>query len=95
MVPPSAAPDRERETLPAPPPSVFDDAPPWALALYLSGEETRLALVEVGSEMLALRTALGKASYRMGALSIAMGLQEHRTRELEDRIAPVIPMRGN
>lgn len=87
MAPPNEA-HADRETIPAPAPSVFDDAPAWAVALYQSSEETRAALAEVGSVM-------HKLSYRMGALSIAMGLQEHRTREVEARVATVIPMRGN
>jgi hypothetical protein len=93
MAPPSEA-LAERETIPAPAPDVFDDAPAWAKALYLSAEETRAALTEIGAELASHRATMGRLSYRMGALSIAMGLQEHRTRELEAR-AVVIPMRGN
>lgn len=86
---------RERDTLPAPAPTAFDDAPPWAKALFTSCEETRLAVVNLGDELHATRAAMGKMSYRIGALSIAMGLQEHRTREVEARVADVIPLRGN
>lgn len=102
MTPPNEAfaetlPSRESDTMPAPPPSVFDDAPAWARALFLSCEETRAAMVELGSEVLSHRIAMHKLSYRLGAVSIALGLQEHRTREIEQRLpalAHVIPMRG-
>jgi hypothetical protein len=87
------------DTIPAPPPSVFDDAPPWAKALFASSEETRAALVELGDKMVGLDATMRRLTYRMGALSIAMGLQEHRTREVEARVAEarsanVVPLRG-
>ena len=94
MAPHNAA---EHDTMPAPAPHVFDDAPSWARALFVSSEETRAALVNFGERLATFESAVNKLSYRVGALSIAMTIQEHRTIQLEERpqLAPVIPMRGN
>lgn len=101
MAPPSSAAaesdtlhSRERDTIPAPATSVFDDSPPWARALFVSSEETRAALVNMGEQLASFNATLGKLAYRMGALSIALSVQEHRTLQLEEHVnAPVIPLR--
>jgi hypothetical protein len=89
-----------RDTIPSPPPRVFDEAPPWAKALFLACEELRAAVTNTGEELSALRGSITRLSYRMGALSLAMTVQEHRTIQLEELavkeppLASVIPMRG-